>query len=73
MHISSSNAKILGETNVHTQDFLRSGSKAKDGEKQEKEKKRLNDGINNGQVTHGARKHSWRTQAAWTKSLWCIL
>ena len=21
----------------------------------------------NGQATHGARKHAWRTQAAWTK------
>ena len=23
------------------------------------------DGDNNGQATHGARKHAWRTQAAW--------
>ena len=22
-------------------------------------------GDNNGQATHGARKHAWRTQAAW--------
>ena len=29
--------------------------------------KRLNDGNNNGQATHGARKHAWRTQAAWAK------
>ena len=27
--------------------------------------KRLNDGDNNGQATHEARKHAWRTQAAW--------
>ena len=25
--------------------------------------KRLNNGNNNGQATHGARKHAWRTQA----------
>ena len=30
-------------------------------------KERLNDGNNNGQATHGARKHAWRTQAAWAK------
>ena len=24
-------------------------------------------GDNNGQATHGARKHAWRTQAAWAK------
>ena len=38
------------------------------GQKQkteEKEEERLNDGDNNGQATHGARKHAWRTQAAW--------
>ena len=33
----------------------------------EKEEERLNDGDNNGQATHGARKHAWRTQAAWPK------
>ena len=38
--------------------------KAKDGEK-----RGPNDGNNNGQATHGARKHPWRTQAAWAKSL----
>ena len=31
-------------------------------------KERLNNGDNNGQATHGARKHAWRTQAAWAKS-----
>ena len=44
-------------------EILRSGSKAKNGE--EREKERLNNGDNNGQATHGARKHAWRTQAAW--------
>ena len=29
---------------------------------------RLNDGDNNGQATHGARKHTWRTQAAWANN-----
>ena len=33
MHLSSSYAKILGETNFHTREFPRSGSKAKDGER----------------------------------------
>ena len=32
-----------------------------------KRKERLNDGNNNGQATHGARKHAWRTKAAWAK------
>ena len=64
MHISSSYSNILGETNFHTPEIPRSGSKAKDGEK----RKRLNDGNNNGQATHGARKHAWRTQAAWANN-----
>ena len=68
MHISSSYAKILGETNFHTRDIPRSGSKAKDRERK-KRKRRLNDGDNNGQATHGARKHAWRMQAAWAKNL----
>ena len=36
-------------------------------EKRKKKKERLNNGDNNGQATHGARKHAWRTQAAWAK------
>ena len=36
MHISSSYAKILGETNFHTREIPRSGSKAKDGEKKKR-------------------------------------
>ena len=42
------------------------------GQKQKMEKKkkreRLNDGNNNGQATHGAHKHAWRTQAAWARN-----
>ena len=36
-------------------------------EERERKKERLNDGNNNGQATHGASKHAWRTQAAWAK------
>ena len=32
-------------------------------------KKRAKVGDNNGQASHGARKHAWRTQAAWAKSI----
>ena len=40
--------------------------KGERGEKEErKRRERLTDGDNNGQATHGARKHAWRTQAAW--------
>ena len=31
----------------------------------ERKRERLNNGENNGQATHGACKHAWRTQAAW--------
>ena len=62
MHISSSYAKILGEKLFRTWEIPQSGSKAKNGEeKKEEEEERLNDGDNNGQATHGARKHAWRT------------
>ena len=61
MHISSSYAKILGEKLFRTWEIPRSGSKAKNGEEEEE---RLNDGDNNGQATHGARKHAWRTHGA---------
>ena len=51
--------------------FPEVGQKQKTEEKEEKEERkrreRLNDGENNGQATHGARKHAWRTQAAWAK------
>ena len=48
--------------------FLTHRSFPEVGQKQktrEKKKERLNDGDNNGQATHGARKHLWRMQAAW--------
>ena len=69
-NIFSSYAKILGEKLFRTWEIPRSGSKAEDGGKKkkrerEREKERLNNGNNNGQATHGARKHAWRTQAAW--------
>ena len=41
----------MGEKLFRTREIPRSGSKAKDGEK-----RRLNDGKNNGQAMHGARK-----------------
>ena len=44
--------------------FPEVGKTQKTGEK-ERKKERLNNGDNNGQATHGARKHTWRTQAAW--------
>ena len=59
-HISSSYTKILGQKLFRTWEFPRSGSKAKNGERK---RERLNDGDNNGQATHGARK----AQAAWAK------
>ena len=65
MHISSCYAKILGEQLFHTWEIPRSGSKAEDGEGKKKRKKRAKVGDNNGQATHGARKHAGRTQAAW--------
>ena len=49
-NISSINAKILGETNFQPQEFPRSVSKAKDGKERNREKERLNDGNNNGQL-----------------------
>ena len=42
------------------------GARKPPGPKEEEE--RLNDGDNNGQATHGARKHALRTQAAWAKT-----
>ena len=46
--------------------FPEVGQKQKTERKKERNKrKRMNDGNNNGQATHGARKHAWRTQAAW--------
>ena len=64
MDISSSYAKIQGETNFQSRQFPRSGSKAKNGGKE-----RLNDGNNDGPAKHGAHKHAWRTQATWAKMI----
>ena len=45
--------------------FPEVGQKQKTEKKEEdRERERLNDGNNNGQATHGARKHAWRTHAA---------
>ena len=45
--------------------FPEVGQKQKtERKKKRKKKERLNDGNNNGQATHGAHKHAWRTQAA---------
>ena len=41
--------------------------KRREKKKKKRKRERLNDGDNNGQATHGARKHAWRTQAAWAK------
>ena len=49
MHISSSYAKILGETNFQPREIPRSGSKAKDGEERER-KKKTESWYNNGQL-----------------------
>ena len=41
--------------------------------KKERKKERAKVGENNGQATHGARKHAWRTQAAWANFQdWCL-
>ena len=67
MRISSSYAKILGEKLFRTWEIPRIGLKAEDGGKKRGKRERLNNGENNGQATHGARKHAWRTQAACAK------
>ena len=50
--------------------YFAHGSFPEVGQKQRRKKiKKINKvGDNNGQATHGARKHAWRTQAAWAKS-----
>ena len=48
LHISSSYAKILGETHFQPWEIPRSGSKAKDGKEREKERPKV--GNNNGQL-----------------------
>ena len=63
MHISFSYAKVLGETNFQPREFPRSGSKAKDGEK-EKER-RLKVGNNNGQLRIANANSGGACKAAW--------
>ena len=46
--------------------FPEVGQKQKTEKKKKKKKeRRAKDGDNNGQAMHGARKHAWRTEAAW--------
>ena len=60
MHISSSYAKILGETNFHTREFPRSRSKAKDGEKEKEERPKLVITMD----SYALQRHlGWRTQS----------
>ena len=47
--------------------FPEVGQKQKTEEKKREKKKKTKVGENNGQATHGARRHAWRTQAAWAK------
>ena len=47
-------------------------SKRRRKKKRERKKEKAKVGENNGQATHGARKHAWRTQAAWAKNHKCI-
>ena len=51
--------------------YFAHGSFPEVGQKQKTEKKKKRKrpkvGDNNGQAMHGARKHAWRTQAAWAK------
>ena len=46
--------------------WVKSRRRRKREKEREKERAKVCD--NNGQATHGARKHAWRTQAAWAKS-----
>ena len=72
LHIFSSYAKILGETNFHTREFTRSGSKAKDGGEK---KERLNNGNDNGQLrivnatSCGARIAVWANLCRWIQNV----
>ena len=53
--------------------FPEVGQKQKAEKKERKKEERLNDGNNNGQAMPGARKHAWRTQAAWAKRIFHLL
>ena len=48
--------------------FPEVGQKQKTEKKKKKKKERAKVGDNNGQATHGARRHAWRTQAAWANN-----
>ena len=63
LDISSSYAKILGETNFQSREIPRSGWKTEAVEEKKKEKKRKEKkvGENNGQLRF-VRHHVWRTQ-----------
>ena len=70
-HASTHGARKPPGPKYWGKNYFAHGSFPEVGKKQktEREKERLNDGNNNGQATHGARKHAWRTQAAWAKIL----
>ena len=57
--------KYWGEQIFTHRSFPEVGKKQKTEKKEERKKERLNDGNNNGQATHGAHKHAWRTQTTW--------
>ena len=56
--------KYWGKQSFTHRSFPEVGLKQKT-EREKRKKKRLNNGDNNGQAMHGARKHEWCTQAAW--------
>ena len=60
--------KYLGKTYFAHGSFPEVGQKQKTEKRKKKKRERLNDGDNNGQATHGARKHACRTQAVWAKN-----
>ena len=64
LHTSSSYAKILGGNKFSASGVSLKGVKSKRRKRRTK-KERPKVGDNNGQATHGALKHAWRTQAAW--------
>ena len=49
--------------------FPEVGQKQKTEKEREKERAKVD---NNGQTTHGARKHAWRMQAAWANNCWHV-
>ena len=72
LHISSSYAKILGETNFHAREIPRSGWKVEGGEKEErKRRKKKKVGENNGQLRF-VRHHEWHTQACLEQNLFTL-